>query len=147
MEVVVEHYRLGYPRVAAFLNLDPGFAMIRRFDNLHLRVLLEQQAHLSGLERDLDKCDDEETVQLHLSSCKQDKNSRRRQLVEDIATALRNYDKQVSLRHTQVRCLCCLPQHTERYWQISRSSSTARCSSLQTPINSISAMSIHGWME
>lgn len=87
----VEQYRIGYPRLAAFLNLDPGLTIIRRFDNLHLRVLLEQQAEVSELENRLNKCDDEETIQLHLSSCRKDGNQHRRYLIEEIKTKLREY--------------------------------------------------------
>jgi hypothetical protein len=89
--VVVEQHRLGYPRLAAFLNLDPGLTIVRRFDNLHLRVLLEQQAEISELESRLNKCDDEETIQLHLSSCRKDGNKQRRHLIEEIKVKLYEY--------------------------------------------------------
>ena len=88
---IVEEYRLGYARLAAFLNIDPSFTVIRRFDHLHLRLLLEKQAHLSELERQLMKCDDEETVQLYASSCKQDENVERRRLIEEIQVNIHNY--------------------------------------------------------
>jgi hypothetical protein len=88
---IVEEYRLGYARLAAFLNIDASFTVVRRFDYLHLRLLLEKQAHLGELERRLMKCDDEETVQLYASSCKQDGNVERRRLMEEIQVKMHNY--------------------------------------------------------
>lgn len=88
---IVEEYRLGYARLAAFLNIDSSFTVIRRFDYLHLRLLLEKQAHLIELERQLIKCDDEEMVQLYASSCKQDGNMQRRRLMEEIQLKIHDY--------------------------------------------------------
>jgi hypothetical protein len=90
---IVEDYRFGYARLAAFLQIDPIFTVIRRFDHLHLRVLLEKQAHLCELEKRLMKCDDEETVQLYASSYKQDGNMQRRHLMEEIQLKLDEYGK------------------------------------------------------
>lgn len=87
----MEEHRLGYARLAAFLNIDPSFTVVRRFDYLHLRLLLEKQAYLGELERRLMKCDDEETVQLYASSCKQDGNVERRRLIQEIEDKIRNY--------------------------------------------------------
>lgn len=95
MKSKLEEYRLGYARLAAFLNIDSSFTVIRRFDYLHLRLLLEKQAYLGELERRLMKCDDEETVQLYASSCKQDGNVERRHLMEEIQVKIHNYDQSV----------------------------------------------------
>ncbi|OCL06753.1 hypothetical protein AOQ84DRAFT_410246 [Glonium stellatum] len=92
---IVEEYRLGYARLAAFLNIDSSFTVIRRFDYLHLRLLLEKQAHLGELERRLIKCDDKEMVQLYASSCKQDGNVQRRRLIEEVQLKIHDYDNSV----------------------------------------------------
>ncbi|KAF8848260.1 hypothetical protein BDZ45DRAFT_290779 [Acephala macrosclerotiorum] len=91
----IEHYRQGYPRVAAFLGADRGFLVFRRFENLHLRSLLDQQDILYELETRLNECDDTETVQLHLSSRRQDKNQQRKSLLQEIKQALSSYDRSV----------------------------------------------------
>ncbi|KAH8631284.1 hypothetical protein IG631_12967 [Alternaria alternata] len=69
--------------------------MVRRFETLHLRVLLEKQAELSELENDLNRVDDEERVQQHLSSCRKDKSQQRRGLVREIKSKLRDYDQSI----------------------------------------------------
>ncbi|KAI9653540.1 MAG: hypothetical protein M1821_007048 [Bathelium mastoideum] len=90
-KVKVEQYRPGYPRLAAFLNVDGDFTVLKRFDNLHMRSLLEQQDGLQELEAKLDHCDDTESIQLHLSSHRQDSNQVRRDLMRDIAAKLKAY--------------------------------------------------------
>ena len=64
---------------------------MKRFDGLHIRLLLEQQDRLAELEERLEKCDDEETIQLNLSSRRQDSNLARRQLIDDIKAELAEY--------------------------------------------------------
>lgn len=90
---LVEDYRQGYPRLAAFLNLDKNFTIIKRFDNLHMRVLLEQQDKLAELEEQLNLCDDQETIQLNLSSRRQNNSQRRQDLINQIKHELREYGK------------------------------------------------------
>ena len=94
--VQVEHYRQGYPRLAAFLNVDGDFTVLKRFDNLHMRSLLEQQDRLRELEAELDHCDDTETVQLYLSSRRQDSNRTRRELMKEISAQLKAYGMEPS---------------------------------------------------
>lgn len=89
--VTVEHYRQGYPRLAAFFNLDPNFTVFKRFDSLHIRVLLEQQDRLCELQQQLEDCDDAETIQLNLSSRRQDGNRARREILQQIKTELKDY--------------------------------------------------------
>ncbi len=93
-DYIVEHYRQGYPRLAAFLNLDPDFTVLKRFDNLHIRVLLEQQDRLYELQQQLEDCDDRETIQMNLSSRRQDSNRARREILAQIKTELKNYGTQ-----------------------------------------------------
>lgn len=90
---IVEHYRQGYPRLAAFLNVDKDFTILKRFDNLHMRCLLEQQDQLFELETELNQCDDAENTQLYLSSRRQDLNQRRRELLEQVKEGLQAYGK------------------------------------------------------
>ncbi|PVI01283.1 hypothetical protein DM02DRAFT_728018 [Periconia macrospinosa] len=107
----VEHYRRGYPRLAAFLNLDPNFTVFKRFDNLHIRVLLEQQDRLYELQQQLEECDDAETIQLNLSSRRQDGNQTRRELLQRIKAELTDYDNSILRFHQMVA----LPEARKRH--------------------------------
>ncbi|KAF2829601.1 hypothetical protein CC86DRAFT_464136 [Ophiobolus disseminans] len=100
----LEHHRQGYPRLTAFLNLDPNFTIFKRFDNLHVRVLLEQQDRLAELEHQLEQCDDTEVVSLNLSSRRQDCNPVRRELLRQVKAELEDYDQSV-LRFQQMLAL------------------------------------------
>ena len=58
--VAVENYPKGYPQLAAFLNSDEDFAILRRFGTVNCRVLLHLQAEIADLEKkliDLDNSD------------------------------------------------------------------------------------------
>ncbi|CAG8978972.1 hypothetical protein HYALB_00012255 [Hymenoscyphus albidus] len=81
LKVKVEDYKQGYPRLAAFQSQNRNFRILKRFDYLHMRSLIEQQDRLSELENQLNDCDDAETTQLGLSSCRQDTNHQRRDLL------------------------------------------------------------------
>jgi len=56
-----------------------------------MRVLLEMQDRLVELETRLNQCDDTETVQLNLSSRRQDRNHERRDILLQIETTLGSY--------------------------------------------------------
>ena len=56
-----------------------------------MRVLLEMQDRLVELETRLNQCDDTETVQLNLSSRRQDRNHERRAILLQIETTLGSY--------------------------------------------------------
>ncbi|KAI1208288.1 uncharacterized protein F4807DRAFT_158633 [Annulohypoxylon truncatum] len=99
-KVKLEDYRQGYPRLAAFLLLAREFTVLRRFDYLHMRSLLDQQDRLADLEEKLHHCDDAETTQLHLSSRRQDSNQRRRDLLDEIKLNLSSYDQAIAGFHT-----------------------------------------------
>ena len=71
--------------------MDKDFTIIKRFDNLHMRVLLEQQDSLAELEEQLHHCGDEERTQLNLSSRRQDLSRQRRQLRDQIRSEIREY--------------------------------------------------------
>lgn len=84
-------YRQGYPQLAAFSIASSNFTVLKRFDYLHMRSLLEKQDQLIELEERLHQCDDDETAQLNLSSRRQDSNQGRRALMEQIRRALGHY--------------------------------------------------------
>jgi hypothetical protein len=61
-----------------------------------MRVLVERQDRLAELEELLERCDEDETIQLNLSSRRQDTNQQRRQLIQDIESELEAYCRIVS---------------------------------------------------
>lgn len=87
----MESYPHGYPRLAAFLGLDRNFTIVKRFDDLHIRALLDYQDRLCELEHCLEACDNLEDVSLNLSSRRQDGNSRRKELIEEVKKQLGLY--------------------------------------------------------
>ncbi|CAF3526591.1 unnamed protein product [Fusarium graminearum] len=106
---LVESHRLGYPQLAAFLTLDEYFTIVKRFDFLHMRSIVEQQDRLAELEARLHQCDDEEGIQLNLSSRRQDGNNKRRELMKEVQETLKQYDDSV----TRFSELLRLPQAKE----------------------------------
>jgi len=56
----VERYPKGYPRIAAYFDSDSDTALVRRFGQLHARILLYKQVELTELEARLDKLDKED---------------------------------------------------------------------------------------
>jgi hypothetical protein len=53
----VEECPHGYPRLAAFLSSETSFSLYRGFSYAHSRVLLDLQAQITQLERELDRLD------------------------------------------------------------------------------------------
>lgn len=100
---MLEDYQQGYPRLAAFLTLDQSFTVLKRFDYLHMRSLLEQQDELVELQERLLQCDSSERVQLGLSSRRQDRNADRRELLGQVTAKLRLYDRSVQDYHAMLR--------------------------------------------
>ncbi|KAF2647153.1 hypothetical protein K491DRAFT_672411 [Lophiostoma macrostomum CBS 122681] len=91
----LEDHRQGYPRLAAFLALDSNFTLVKRFDNLHLRILLDHQDRLAELEEKLQACDDQEEIQLNLCSRRQDSNETRRTLLTAVEVELERYSRSI----------------------------------------------------
>ncbi|RBR26062.1 uncharacterized protein FIESC28_01090 [Fusarium coffeatum] len=89
--IKLEDYRQGYPRLASFLTLDRNFSILKRYDFLHMRSLLDLQDQLSELQDQLKRCDELEPVQLGLSSRRQDSNNTRRDLLQRIRSTLEVY--------------------------------------------------------
>ncbi|KAL8807456.1 MAG: hypothetical protein Q9223_001242 [Gallowayella weberi] len=98
----LDHYTVGYPKVAAFENADPSFLIYRKFGWLHNRLLLYLQDELAELEYKLDKLDKEtfsDDDDIKLSSRRDDWTGRslRRDLVKQIAQKLEEYEQVLTL--------------------------------------------------
>jgi hypothetical protein len=93
----VEQYGQGYPRLAAFLLLAKEFTVVKRFDYLHMRSILELQDELAELQDQLHKCDDTEPIRLNLSSRRHDSNLERRRIMKQIHSKLSTYGQLFSL--------------------------------------------------
>ncbi|KAL8683377.1 MAG: hypothetical protein Q9186_000639 [Xanthomendoza sp. 1 TL-2023] len=94
----LDHYTVGYPKVAAFENADPSFLIYRKFGWLHNRLLLYLQDELAELEYKLDKLDKEtfsDDEDIKLCSRRDDWTGRslRRDLIKQIAQKLEEYGK------------------------------------------------------
>jgi hypothetical protein len=57
MQTLVELYPEGFPRIAAFIDSDPGNSLFRRFGILNARILLYRQVELTELEKKLNELD------------------------------------------------------------------------------------------
>lgn len=53
----MEECPLGYPKLGAFLSSESSFSLYRGFHYLHSRILLDLQAQIVCLERELDEAD------------------------------------------------------------------------------------------
>lgn len=73
------------------MSVDDNFAMVKRFDVLHLRYLLHLQSSLAELQKRLDACDNAETIQLNLSSAHSDNSEERKLIMSDIEMQLPKY--------------------------------------------------------
>ncbi|KAL8769160.1 MAG: hypothetical protein Q9209_004794 [Squamulea sp. 1 TL-2023] len=105
----LDHYIVGYPKVAAFANADPSFLIYRKFGWLHNRLLLYLQDELATLEIKLDKLDQRTFVHENdkkLKSRRQDfgSPSLRRNVVKQIAEKLKEYDEHL-LRFQKVQAM------------------------------------------
>ncbi|KAL8701092.1 MAG: hypothetical protein Q9224_000662 [Gallowayella concinna] len=105
----LDHYTVGYPKVAAFENADPSFLIYRKFGWLHNRLLLYLQDELAELEYKLDKLDKEtfsDDEDIKLCSRRDDWTGRslRRDLIKQIAQKLEEYDQHL-LRYQKVQAM------------------------------------------
>lgn len=95
--VVVDKYQRGYARMAAVLNCDPNFSIVRKYGWLHSRVLLHLQVELEGLEDDLQKLDDVQAERARFNEdkghwCERLDKSPRKKLLAKIKPKLAEYD-------------------------------------------------------
>ncbi|KAL8785187.1 MAG: hypothetical protein Q9213_003534 [Squamulea squamosa] len=105
----LDHYIVGYPKVASFANADPNFLIYRKFGWLHNRLLLYLQDELVALEYKLDKLDQNTFVhddEVKLKSRREDFNSPglRRDVIKQIAEKLREYDEHL-LRFQKIQAI------------------------------------------
>lgn len=87
----IEDYPNGYPRYSALVASHNTFQICRRFTKLRTRLLLVKQDGLSILEKQLDKLDRGEAIQLRLGSCREDDNPQRQAVLAKIDVALTDY--------------------------------------------------------
>ncbi|KAJ5994931.1 hypothetical protein N7481_001908 [Penicillium waksmanii] len=87
----IKCYPKGYPELAAFMESDPGFGILRRFNHLHLRNLLYMQEELTSMDRRLYEIDTSETDELNNMTRKADGNIDRINLMTEIRVKLREY--------------------------------------------------------
>ncbi|KAF2261111.1 hypothetical protein CC78DRAFT_471179, partial [Lojkania enalia] len=88
----VESHRPGYPRLAAFLNSDRYFCAFKSFGRLHARVLLDKQDELIEIQEQLEEIDQAETTSYFLHTRREDRNSRRREILLQIGHKLIEYN-------------------------------------------------------
>ena len=91
---LVEAFRQGYPRLAAFINCDKDFVTFRKFGRLQARVLLSKQDELIALEEKLQGVDDKEPIAYLLTTRRGDTTAERAQILAEIEKKLLEYRKE-----------------------------------------------------
>ncbi|MCJ1442029.1 MAG: hypothetical protein MMC23_002521 [Stictis urceolatum] len=104
----INEYADGYPRLAAYEDIDSNLLICRKFGWLHNRVLLHHQDELTDLEEELERLDDydreEEPERLWSRRRDDATNERRRTLLGSIEQKLEKYDELV-LRIQQMQSI------------------------------------------
>ncbi|KAI4227341.1 MAG: hypothetical protein L6R36_002484 [Xanthoria steineri] len=105
----LDHYIVGYPKIAALANADPSFLIYRKFGWLHNRLLLYLQDELVALEFKLNKLDRNTFANdndVKLKSRREDYNNPglRRDTVKQIAEKLKEYDEHL-LRFQKIQAI------------------------------------------
>ncbi|KAF1978006.1 hypothetical protein BU23DRAFT_654222 [Bimuria novae-zelandiae CBS 107.79] len=110
----------GYPRLATFMEGNDSFMIFRRFGYLQTRLLLEKEARLAQLERNLDEMDweyhDNDPNQLRRADPLSDAWEIRREFLEAAETQFRQYADLM----TTVQQLRCFESPTERDYKALR---------------------------
>ncbi|KAI1329832.1 hypothetical protein F5Y16DRAFT_71590 [Xylariaceae sp. FL0255] len=88
----IEDHRAGYPRLCALMEAYDGFIICRRFIRLRARLLLLKQDHISCLEEQLDKIDQDETLPIFLGKSRGDTNPARSSILSQINGSMTDYD-------------------------------------------------------
>ena len=93
----MDDYPQGYPRLAAFVDIDTNTHLYRRFGYLRNRALLYVQDELVHLERQLAAMDDadaaEEPYRLASRSWDAEDDPKRKVLMTEIKARLKEYDE------------------------------------------------------
>lgn len=96
----VEKCPKGYPRLAAFLDIDENFMLYRRFGFLQARVLLYKQDELREMEDRLDRLDkDDEEDRPKMLRSREDDNADdeyRMKLMQEIEEKFSEYGKRLT---------------------------------------------------
>ncbi|KAF1828591.1 hypothetical protein BDW02DRAFT_593168 [Decorospora gaudefroyi] len=92
---IVEDFPLGYPRYSALVASDTAFYICRRFSKTRARLLLLKQDKIAVLEERLTQIDDQEQSPLFLGMSRADSNPKRREILDELDIALRDYDDYV----------------------------------------------------
>ncbi|KAL9042849.1 MAG: hypothetical protein Q9180_000303 [Flavoplaca navasiana] len=105
----LDHYIVGYPKVAAFINADPSFLIYRKFGWLHNRILLYLQDEIVALEYKLNKLDqgtftNDKEVKLKSRRADSVNPGPRRDTVKQIAEKLKEYDEHL-LRFQKIQAI------------------------------------------
>ena len=96
-QVAVGSYQKGYARLAAYLECDANFSIVRKYGWLHNRVLLHLQAELGRLERGLQELDDRQIQRGPYKErvglwCDGRDKTERKEMLAEIKTKLAEYD-------------------------------------------------------
>lgn len=89
----METFRLGYPRLSAYLNSDKDFVVFRRFGQVHTRLLLHKQSAISNLEERLNAIDEAEENAYRLKSWNTDDNMERKDVLAELEARILEYGK------------------------------------------------------
>ncbi|KAF2184808.1 hypothetical protein K469DRAFT_708576 [Zopfia rhizophila CBS 207.26] len=95
----IEEYRSGYPQFTALLSAHEAFQNVRRFTRTRMRLLLLKQDEITMLEEKLDTIDSKEDCALFLGCSRRDNNTERQQVVQQLSTALTEYDVMLVQNH------------------------------------------------
>ncbi|CAO1605503.1 hypothetical protein XANCAGTX0491_009020 [Xanthoria calcicola] len=105
----LDHYIVGYPKIAALAATDPSFLIYRKFAWLHNRLLLYLQDEIVALEYKLNKLDQRtfsHDNEVKLKSRREDFNNPglRRETIKQIAEKLKEYDEHL-LRFQKIQAI------------------------------------------
>ncbi|MCJ1454887.1 hypothetical protein MMC28_005240 [Mycoblastus sanguinarius] len=92
----IEDFPRGYPRFSRLFVAHPSFAISRKFLAMRARLLFVKQDHLSMLEERLDEIDHSEPRKMFLGNLRRDRNYSRKNVLDSMDKALRDYDQFVS---------------------------------------------------
>lgn len=92
-ELEIQLFRDGYPQYSYVVGESPELQNFRRFRTVRMRLAHLKQDKICQLEEELKQIDESEKSQLFLGNCRRDKNQLRKAVLENLDTALRDYDE------------------------------------------------------